>query len=105
LRGGALSVQGIAEELGVKEADVRTPLNRGRNKRFVQNVGSGTWGLMAHNTEDEPTHSESEEEGVTPMAPVRGASVTTPVHNKNVTPHNSDEDVMPPTSDLWYLED
>ncbi len=27
---------------------------------------------MAHNIEDEPTHSESEEEGVTPMAPVRG---------------------------------
>ena len=104
LRGGALSVQGIAEELGVKEADVRTPLNRGRNKRFVQNVATGTWGLMAHNTEEE-TPSESEEEGVTPMAPVRGASVTTPVHNKNVTPHNTKENVMPPTSDLWYLED
>ncbi len=50
---------------------------------------------MAHNIEDEPTPSESEEEGVTHMAPVRGASVTTPAHNKTVTPHNSDEDVMP----------
>jgi hypothetical protein len=95
LRGGALSVQGIAEELDVKEADVRTPLNRGKNKRFVQNVVSGTWGLMAHNTEEE-SPSESEEEGVTLMAPVRGASVTTPVHN--VT-HNTDEDVMP-----WWSE-
>ena len=105
LRGGALEVQEIAEELDVKEADVRTPLNRGKNKRFVQNVVSGTWGLMAHNTEEE-TPSESEEEGVTQMPPpVRGADVTTPVHNKNVTPHNTKENVMPPTSDLWYLND
>ena len=105
LRGGALAVQEIAEELDVKEADVRTPLNRGKNKRFVQNVVSGTWGLMAHNTEEE-TPSESEEEGVTQMPPpVRGADVTTPVHNKNVTPHNTKENVMPPTSDLWYLND
>jgi hypothetical protein len=95
LRDGALSVQGITEELDEKEPNVRTTLNRGKNKRYVQNVATGTWGNMAHNTQEE-TPSKSGGEGITQSPPpVRGADVIPPAHNNVTTGHNTDKDVMP----------
>ena len=104
LRDGALSVQGIADELEEKEPNVRTTLNRGKNKRYVQNVATGTWGLMAHNTEEE-TISNSGDEGITLGGAFRPPDVMTPADN---TLYNNGEDVIstnkpaPPLPGDWW---
>jgi hypothetical protein len=50
LKGGALTVADIAEELDQKEATVRSRLNDGRGKSFSQidqSDGSRAWGLLS----------------------------------------------------------
>ena len=73
LTGTTMTVAEIAAELApMKDTVIRSTLNRGRGKRFIQHAGAGAWGLMEKAGDTGETLSHP---------PVRGADVSTPDRN------------------------